>query len=83
MMASIMQSRFGLWLTYQCASLLALFQSSRADLADIYFCYRLLLERKSEYAGWQQWVRQVAVGISRGQLVTAIMGSPEFHRLIR
>ena len=77
--ASILQSRFALWLTYQFASLFALFQNGRAGLADIYFCYRLLLERKGEYTGWQQWVRLVSQGMTRGQLVTAFMESTEFH----
>lgn len=52
---------------------------ARATEADIYFCYRLLLDREPDRSGLESWKEQVArFSISVPALVQAFMSSPEF-----
>ena len=59
------------------AALLAKLETPQADPADIYFCYRLLLGRRPEAAGWQDWCQRVRQGLGREMLVAAVLSSRE------
>ncbi|MBN1138053.1 MAG: FkbM family methyltransferase [Anaerolineae bacterium] len=72
------QSRVASWLTNAIVSILPRLQTDRADLTDIYFCYRLLLGRRAEDEGWQNWSRHVALGMTASELGTAFFESSEF-----
>lgn len=51
----------------------------KATITDVYYCYRLLLNRKPDKEGFQAWKRQVKYNRPRTvDLVRAFMGSPEY-----
>ncbi|WP_198136320.1 FkbM family methyltransferase [Roseiflexus sp. RS-1] len=54
-------------------------QSEKADMSDVYFCYRLILGRMPDAEGWHNWSRQVASGMTRHQLLRMFLGSPEYQ----
>lgn len=60
--------------------LISAFQTKRAGLLDIHYCYRLLLGRKADREGWRHWSKMIASKITTGQLVSAFLASTEFHR---
>lgn len=78
--ASILKSRVALLLTKPLVNIFSRLQTDRADLADIYFCYRLLLGRKAEDEGWKNWSQHVASGMTIAQLVTDFLESQEFRK---
>ncbi|MFO7662073.1 MAG: FkbM family methyltransferase [Chloroflexota bacterium] len=63
--------RFGLWL-YQ------LISTNTADAADLFFSYRLLLDRKPDESGWRNYLKILAPGRSRNTLVNFFLNSAEF-----
>lgn len=62
-----------LWL-----GLLKALSTDKADPADLYFCYRLLLDREPDAGGWRDQMRFIAPGRSRRLLVESFMNSNEF-----
>jgi FkbM family methyltransferase len=64
--------RFWLWLLNALAT-------DKADPADLYFCYRLLLDREPDERGWRDQLRFIAPGRSRRLLVESFMNSAEYH----
>lgn len=54
-------------------------QSEKADVLDIYFCYRLLLGRKADDHGWLDWTKRVSSGMTCAQLVNGFLESHEFR----
>lgn len=59
--------------------LLKVISTDKADPADLYFCYRLLLNREPDESGWQDQLRFIKPGRSRRLLVESIMNSPEYR----
>lgn len=57
--------------------LLALFQTSSADEADLWFCYRLLLGRKPDKEGLKHWRYEIRKGKTRESLVDTFLASQE------
>jgi len=54
----------------------------RADSRDLYFCYRLLLQREPDEATWQHWNSFVTGhGIDIQSLVDDFMATEEYHQL--
>jgi FkbM family methyltransferase len=51
---------------------------TRATLADVYRCYRLLLRRNPDPTGYRAYADKVADGITVEQLVGYFLGSPEW-----
>ncbi len=54
-------------------------QSEKADMSDVYFCYRLILGRMPDTEGWHNWSRQVASGMTKHQLLRMFLGSREYQ----
>jgi len=68
-------------LTKSLITLLSEVQTDQADVADIYFCYRLLLLRKADPEGWNHWRKRANSKMSTSQLAGSFLGSGEFkHR---
>lgn len=61
------------------ANILSKYQTERADILDIYFCYRLLLGRKADAHGWNDWTKRVANGMTCSQLANGFLESHEFR----
>lgn len=59
--------------------LLRLISTDKADPADLYFSYRLLLDREPDPAGWQHHLKFIAPGRSRRTLVESFLNSTEFQ----
>lgn len=59
--------------------ILSKYQTERADILDIYFCYRLLLGRKADAQGWKDWKKRVAEGMTCSQLANGFLKSHEFR----
>lgn len=55
-------------------------QANLADPLDLYFSYRLLLERKPDAGGWKAWRRALRKGIPRKNLVDSFLSSAEFRQ---
>ena len=55
------------------------FDHATAD--DIYYCYRLLLQREPDEAGWNTWHKVVSYEVSVQMLVDGFLHSEEFRRL--
>lgn len=53
-------------------------QTDQLDPADLHFCYRLLLGRRPDRPGWNDWMEQIRVGKSREALVDAFLASDEY-----
>jgi len=53
-------------------------QTDQLDPADLYFCYRLLLGRRPDRPGWNDWIQQIRMGKTREALVNAFLGSDEY-----
>ncbi len=54
----------------------------RADSRDLYFCYRLLLQREPDEASWQNWHSLVSGhGIDIQSLVDDFMATEEYRKL--
>jgi FkbM family methyltransferase len=66
--------RFWLWL-------LRALSTAKADPADLYFCYRLLLGREPDEPGWRDQLQFIKPGRSRRMLVESFMNSPEYRSL--
>jgi FkbM family methyltransferase len=66
--------RFWLWL-------LQALTTDKADPADLYFCYRLLLDREPDESGWRHQLRFIAPGRSRRLLVESFMNSNEYRSM--
>lgn len=64
--------RFWVWL-------LRLFSTDKADPADLYFAYRLLLDREPDAAGWRHRLNFIAPGRSRRALAESFLNSTEFQ----
>ncbi len=64
--------RFWLWL-------LRALSTDKADPADVYFSYRLLLGREPDDSGWRDQLRFIRPGRSRQLLVESFMNSPEYR----
>ena len=64
--------RFLVWL-------LGLLSTDKADPADVAFCYRLLLGRPADPAGWQLYLRTIRTGYGRNTLVDGFLDSAEFQ----
>jgi FkbM family methyltransferase len=61
--------------------LLRAVSTSRADPADVYYCYRLLLDRAPEPAGWRDQLKFLELGHSRRALVDSFLSSSEYRAL--
>lgn len=59
--------------------LLRLVSTDKADPADLYFAYRLLLDREPDPAGWQHRLKFIAPGRSRRALIESFLNSTEFQ----
>jgi FkbM family methyltransferase len=55
--------------------------SDQADPADIYFSYRLLLDRPPDEAGWQNYLKFIKAGRDRHVIVDRFLKSSEFQEL--
>lgn len=53
--------------------------TNEADPADVYFCYRLLLEREPDASGWEHHLKSIAPGRERKMLVKSFLGSAEYQ----
>jgi FkbM family methyltransferase len=51
---------------------------TRATLADVYHCYRLLLRRNPDPTGYRAYADKVADGVTVEELVGYFLGSPEW-----
>jgi hypothetical protein len=51
-----------------------------ADERDLYYCYRLLLDRDPDKMGWRHYENEVRRGWSVRDLVHSFMTSPEFQQ---
>ena len=67
------------WLKKAIVRLLPRLQTQQADLADVYFAYRLLLERQPEPKGWQNWYDRVQHGLTLEVLRTTFLTSAEYR----
>ncbi len=79
-MKSRFKSRLSFWLTRPLRKTLSGLQTQQADLADLYFCYRLLLGRKADAEGWQEWSQHAASGMPIDALVKGFLESQEFRK---
>ncbi|KAM3115912.1 FkbM family methyltransferase [Phormidesmis sp. 146-33] len=79
-MKSRFKSRLSFWLSRPLRKTLSGLQTQQADLADLYFCYRLLLGRKADAEGWQAWSKNVASGMLIDELVKGFLESQEFRK---
>jgi FkbM family methyltransferase len=61
------------------AAFLKRWQTHNADPIDVYFAYRLLLERQPEKNGWQNWCKRVQHGLTREMLRTSFLMSAEYR----
>ncbi|HMT19795.1 MAG TPA: FkbM family methyltransferase [Promineifilum sp.] len=50
-----------------------------ADPADVYFCYRLLLEREPDADGWKHHLKSITPRRTREMLVESSLGSTEYQ----
>ena len=66
--------RFWVWL-------LRIISVSNADPADVYFCYRLLLNRDPEAKGWRNQLQMIRRGHDRRALVEKFLTSREYLQL--
>jgi FkbM family methyltransferase len=60
--------------------LLPAIQAEAADPADLYFAYRLLLGRPGDPEGLRHWLQRLGGGMTRQQLVSSFLATPEFQR---
>lgn len=61
------------------AAFLKRWQTHNADPIDVYFAYRLLLERQPEKDGWQNWCERVRHGLTVEMLRTSFLMSAEYR----
>lgn len=61
--------------------LIAWLSTARADTADLYFCYRLLLQRMPDKEGWELHRALLRTGCGRRALVEGFLNSDEFAML--
>mgnify|MGYP003618646790 CR=1 FL=1 len=61
--------------------LLNLLSTDKADPSDLAYCYRLLLDRMPDPAGWQLHLRSIRSGFPRRALVAGFLDSAEFQSL--
>ncbi len=67
------------WLKKGLVVLLQRFQKDIADPTDVYFSYRLLLERTPEPRGWQNWCNRIQHGMSLETLTSSFLTSAEYR----
>lgn len=60
-------------------AILQRWQTHNADPLDVYFAYRLLLERQPEAMGWQNWCARVQNGLTIEMLRTSFLMSAEYR----
>lgn len=59
--------------------LLQALSTDKADPADVYFCYRLLLGREPDKSGWDHQLKFIAPGRGRNMLVESFLNSAEYQ----
>jgi FkbM family methyltransferase len=59
--------------------LLRALSTDKADPADVYFCYRLLLGREPDTSGWDHQLKFIAPGRGRNMLVESFLNSAEYQ----
>jgi len=67
------------WLKKAIVRLLPHIQTQQADPTDVYFAYRLLLERQPEPEGWKNWYNRTQHGLTLGILRTSFLTSAEYR----
>lgn len=59
--------------------LLRALSTDKADPADVYFCYRLLLDREPDADGWTHQLKFIDPGRGRNMLVESFVNSAEYQ----
>lgn len=59
--------------------LLRALSTNKADPADLYFCYRLLLDREPDGGGWRHQLKFIENGRGRNTLVESFLNSSEYQ----
>lgn len=54
-------------------------ETDYANPADLYYAYRLLLDRRPDDTGWAEWLGLIRLGYTRAALVDSFMNSAEYQ----
>lgn len=54
-------------------------ETENANPVDVYYCYRLLLDRRPDAVGWEGWSELLQLGMARPRLVDGFLGTEEYR----